>query len=74
MKTLELPFPFIVLALISVIVALIATECAREKTRVIEADHNGHNYLIFRIKGSAEIPIIHDPDCKCHTAERQVEK
>lgn len=34
---------------------------------VYDAEHNGHEYIIFENEKSGSISVLHSEDCKCKT-------
>lgn len=65
----------VIVVLVTLLTAvLVIRHGSPNKIAVNDAEYLGHNYLIFKVKGNFGQTFIHDPDCKCHAAERQVEK
>lgn len=46
---------------------VIPTKYVGDEIRVYDAEHNGHQYVVFHVKGGygEALQVLHDPDCKC---------
>ncbi len=45
----------------------IPTHIAGDEIRIYDVEHNGHQYVVFHVKGGygEALQVLHDPDCKC---------
>ena len=52
---------------------VIPTKYVGDEIRVYDAEHNGHQYVVFYVKGGygEALQVKHDPDCKCQKEEDQ---
>jgi ribosomal protein S19 len=46
---------------------IILTKYVGDEIRVYDVEHNGHQYIVFHVKGGygEALQVLHDPDCEC---------
>lgn len=52
---------------------IIPTKYIGDEIRIYDVKHNGHQYIVFHVKGgySEALQVKHDPDCKCQKEDEK---